>query len=328
LDVVLGVDGGNSKTELVAATLDGKPLSYIRGPGSNSHAVGADGCIAVVRDLVERAHLMAPADCGAFFLCGADMPSDLVELTEAVNTEQWVRRAIVDNDTFALLRTGANPDVDAVAVICGSGINCVGRAADGRVARYPSLGWETGDWGGSGMLGREVLFHAARAEDGRGEPTMLMDVVREHFGMPTIEAVGEAVHYRRFSADRLGELAPAVIEAAEHGDAVARALLERLAEEVALMARRALSDLELLGRPADVVLGGGMLRRDEGVLWEEITARLRAHAPRARPVLVAEPPVLGAALAALDAVGAPAMAEEQLRAAFRDGFAPEDVRDR
>ncbi len=328
MDVVLGVDGGNSKTDLVVATLDGKPLSYIRGPGSNSHAVGADGCIAVVRELVERADFAAPADCGAFFLCGADVPSDVAELTEAVTTERWVRRAIVDNDTFALLRTGAGPGADAVAVICGSGINCVGRAADGRVARYPSLGWETGDWGGSGMLGREALFHAARGEDGRGEPTMLTDVVREHFRLPTAGAVGEAVHYRRISEDDLGELAPAVIAAAEQGDAVALALLERLAEEVALMARRALADLELLDGPAEVVLGGGMLRRDDGILLEEITTRLRTHAPHARPVVIAEPPVLGAALAALDAVGAPTTAEEHLREAFGADLSPEDVHDR
>src|ERR671910_438354 len=95
------------------------------------------------------------------------------------------RGATVDNDTFALLRTGSDA-VDAVAVVCGAGINCVGRAADGQTARYPSLGWETGDWGGSEMVGREVVFHAARAEDGRGEPTALVDVVRAHFGVESV----------------------------------------------------------------------------------------------------------------------------------------------
>jgi N-acetylglucosamine kinase-like BadF-type ATPase len=141
--VVLGVDGGNSKTDLVAATLDGELLACVRGPGSNSHAVGAEGCADVIGGLVERAGVDGVCERGAFFLCGADVPADLAELEEAVRRRGWVRHAIVDNDTFALLRAGSAAPA-AVAVVCGSGINCVGRAP-GRVVRYPGLGWETGD---------------------------------------------------------------------------------------------------------------------------------------------------------------------------------------
>jgi N-acetylglucosamine kinase-like BadF-type ATPase len=316
--VILGVDGGNSKTDLVVASLEGEPLAYVRGPGSNSHGIGAEGCIAVLGSLLDRAGIDGIADYGAFFLCGADRPADIAELAAALNRRGWVRHAVVDNDTFALLRTGTDRS-DAVAVVCGAGINCVGRAADGRSARYPSLGWETGDWGGSEMLGREVLFHAARAEDGRGEPTALVDVVRAHFGLSVAE-VGTAIHYRRLRRERLGELAPAVLAAAESGDAVSRSLVDRLAEEVALLAQKALRDLDLSA--ADVVLGGGMLRR--GLLVDEVAARL----PRgARPVAVSDPPVLGAALAALDEAGAPPEAGERLRALFRDGFEAEGIPD-
>jgi N-acetylglucosamine kinase-like BadF-type ATPase len=185
----------------------------------------------------------------------------------------------------------------------------------GRVARYPSFGWETGDWGGSEMLGLDVLFHAARAEDGRGEPTALAAVVREHFGLSVAE-VGEAVRYGRMPAGRLGELAPAVVAAAEAGDAVARRLVERLAEEVVLMAARALKDLRLADRPATVLLGGGMLRGGAGLLYGEVVTRLAERTPHATPVAVAAPPVLGAALDALDAAGAPPPAGARLRAAF------------
>jgi len=312
--VVLGVDGGNSKSELVAATLAGEVLAYVRGAGSNSHALGADGCVGVVAGLVERAGLAEPAEHGAFFLCGADVPEDVAALRAAVERRGWARGATVDNDTFALLRAGSAGG-DAVAVICGAGINCVGRAADGRVVRYPALGWETGDWGGAEPLGREALFLAARAEDGRGEPTALAELVRSRFGAATVQEVGAAVHYRRLPATRLGELAPAILELAAT-DAVARRLVERLADEIALLARKALRDLGLAA--ADVVLGGGMLAVG-GLLLGEVTARLPEGA---RPVPVAEPPVLGAALAALDAAGAPPEAETRLRDAFRAGLTP------
>ena len=312
--VILGVDGGNSKTELVVATLEGEPVAYVRGPGSNSHTEGPARTAAFLSGLAARAELPAPVVQGTFYLCGADIPADFAALAKALEQEPWVERAAVDNDIFALLRAGTDA-VDAVAVVCGAGINCAGRSSDGRVARYPSLGWETGDWGGSVMFGREVLFLSARGEDGRGEPTGLADVLREHFDLP-LDELGEAVRYGRIVPGRLGEVAPAVVDAAAAGDAVARQLVDRLAEEIVLMATRALTELGLARRPASVLLGGGMLRDGRGLLYEETLARLAERAPRATATPVTAAPVLGAALDALDAAGAPPAAAARLRAAF------------
>jgi N-acetylglucosamine kinase-like BadF-type ATPase len=311
VDVIVGVDGGNSKTELVAATVEGELLARVRGGGSNSHGPeGAEGTAAVIAALVAEAGLEAPAAVGAFFLCGADVPADLAELQAAVDRRGFAERALVDNDTFALLRAGTDRE-DAVAVVCGSGINCVGRAAGGRVARYPALGWETGDWGGADMLGRDALFLAARAEDGRGEQSELVDAVRAHFGVATVEDAGIAVHYRHVPLARVAELAPLVVEAAGRGDAVATGLVDRLATEVGLLVRRAFADLDVAA--ADVVLGGGMLAAGGGPLHERVLGRLPAGAT---PRVLAAPPVLGAALAALDAANASAEAKERLRGAL------------
>jgi N-acetylglucosamine kinase-like BadF-type ATPase len=311
MGVIVGVDGGNSKTELVAATTDGETLAFVRGPGSNSHGIGADGVAAVISRLVGETAIDLPVGHGVFYLCGADVPADIRELEDAVRRGGWAREAVVDNDTFALLRAGTDA-TDAVAVICGSGINCVGRAGD-RVARYPSLGWETGDWGGGEMLGRDALFLAARGEDGRGAPTELTRIVREHFATPSVEATGIDVHYRRLPQQRLGELAPLVLAAAEQGDAVAAALVDRLAGEIVLLVHRAVRDLSLT--ELDVVLGGGMLRSGEGLLWDAVVAGLPEGA---RPVALRDSPVVGAALAALDLAGASEAAKARLREDLRD----------
>lgn len=311
MGVILGVDGGNSKTVLVAATTDGELLSYVRGPGTNSHAVGADGVAEVIAGLVEAAALEEPADHGVFFLCGADVPADIEALAAAVGSRGWAKNVVVDNDTFALLRAGSDaPDV--VAVICGAGINVVGRGADGRIARYPSLGWETGDWGGAEMLGRDVLRLAARGEDGRGDQTVLTELVRSHFGAAKVEDVGADVHYKRLPMARLAELAPAVVEAAGNGDAVAWSLVDYLATEIVLMTMRALRDLGV--EEADVVLGGGMLHGGEGLLYQLVAERLPLGA---RPVPARDEPVLGAALAALDAARASDAAKARLREELR-----------
>jgi hypothetical protein len=112
------------------------------------------------------------------------------------------------------------------------------------------------------------------------------------------------VHYGRLPASRLGELASAIVAAAE-SDAVARALVQRLADEIALLARRTMNDLGL--READVVLGGGMLASGEGVLHELVLASLPEGVRAITPDL---PPVAGAVLAA--------GAAPRFRDAFRD----------
>src|SRR3954470_1888371 len=191
--IVIGVDGGSSKTDVLAASIDGELVAIFRGPGSNSHELGADGAVAVVGDLIENAGLPGPADHAVLYLCGADLPSDIAALDESLAGSSWARSVTVDNDTFALLRAGTD-DADAIAVVCGTGINCVGRRADGRIARYPSLGWETGDWGGGETLARDALFLANRAADGRGAKTTLVDLFESHFRKSVLE-IGLDVHY-------------------------------------------------------------------------------------------------------------------------------------
>jgi hypothetical protein len=78
------------------------------------------------------------------------------------------------------------------------------------------------------------------------------------------------------------------------------------------MACRAMRDLDL--EVADVVLGGGMLAGGAGLLYETVVAQLPDGA---RPVLAPDPPVVGAALAALDSVGALEDAKRRLRAEAR-----------
>jgi N-acetylglucosamine kinase-like BadF-type ATPase len=292
MGVVLGVDGGNSKTDLVLASVEGKPLAYVRGPGSNSHAAGGSaGCVDVIAALVGQLPFVPPAERAVFFLCGADLPHDIDELTAEVEQRAWARANDVDNDTFALLHAGTD-SADAIAVVCGSGINCVGRNASGRVSRYPTLGWETGDWGGAEALGREALFAANRAADGRGEPTALVELIETHFGKPVV-TVGEDVHYRRMRDTRLGELAAAIVSLAG-GDGVARLLVSRLVDEIVLLVERAQRDLDLV--EGDVVLGGGMLA-ERGAFFELVADALPTGLT---PVVPELPPVAGAVLAALD----------------------------
>jgi N-acetylglucosamine kinase-like BadF-type ATPase len=319
---VLAVDGGNSKTDVALVLLDGTVLAAARGPGSCHQNIGIDRTRSLLTELVAKAAATAGldpsgpvADHASLYLAGADLPVEVALLTEALGDTGWAPSMRIDNDTFALLRAGTDA-TNAAAVVCGAGINCVGVAADGRTARFPALGRHTGDWGGGVGLGEEALWWAVRDEDGRGEPTALRDAVAAHFGLASPLAVAEAMHLGHLSPGRILELTPVLMDVARAGDPVALRVVERLAEEVTLLAVVALRRLDLFDMDADVVLGGGVLTGSGPVVLDRIADRLRIAAPRAQIRLVTEPPVVGAALLGLDLLGAGAAAEATLRSAL------------
>jgi N-acetylglucosamine kinase-like BadF-type ATPase len=319
----VAIDGGNSKTHVVVGSTDGRLHGFVRGPGSSPHMIGVPGTVALLDSLVRQALTQASLPPGTVlsraevYIAGADLPVEVDVLMKAVGEAGWAREHRVDNDLFALLRAGtAIPD--AIAVVCGAGINCAGRAADGRTARFPALGDLSGDWGGGQHLARLALWHAARGEDGRGPVTALTPAVADHFGRSTVEEVATVIHLGELDKDRIDELSPVLFTVAAAGDQIARDVVAQQAREVVALATIAARRLDLLNKPHAVVLGGGVLAARHPLLHNAVVDGILAVAPRARISIVTDPPVAGAALLALDAL-APAdpAVESAVRAAVR-----------
>lgn len=327
--LLLGVDGGNSKTHLALADDAGTLLAAVAGPTASHQQVGMERGIARLVAMAEAAAGRAgldPArrplvDAAALCVAGADLPSDVRRLRAAMATSGLARRASVHNDAFAPLRAGATRGW-GVALISGAGVNCVGVAPDGRIASFPALGEISGDWGGGSGVGMAGLQAAIRARDGRGPRTALERLVPAYFGMRRPVDVTLALYRKKIGIARLRELAPVVFRSAAEGDSVARGILDRLGDELAVMAIAIIRRLRLVGRDVDVVLAGGMFEARDEALVERIAVGVRAVAPRAWVRPLDRPPVLGALLLALDAVGGSRRAEDRLRSSTID---PEPV---
>ncbi|WP_030563562.1 N-acetylglucosamine kinase [Streptomyces aureocirculatus] len=318
---VLAIDAGNSKTDVAVVTAEGQVVGAARGGGFQPPQMGVEPAVDVLADAVSRALAeagMSSVGHVSACLANADLPVEERELAEAVRRRDWGGSVDVRNDTFAILRAGLVEDAEprGVAVVCGAGINCVGMLPDGRTARFPAIGKISGDWGGGGALAQEALWHAARAEDGRGGATALMGALPAHFGLPSMYALIEALHLGHIPAVRQHELTPVLFAVAADGDSVACSLVDRMAEEVVAMSVVALDRLGLLDETAPVLLGGGVLAARHHRLDDGVRTRLAERAPKAVPRVVAERPVLGAILLGLDEMGAPASAYARARAHY------------
>jgi N-acetylglucosamine kinase-like BadF-type ATPase len=317
VSVALAVDGGNSKTHAALVTSDGEVLGAVRGPQSSPDHLGVDGSLDVVAGLARE--LGGDPDLAVLLLAGVDFPDEEESYRRAAEPRGLARRLIVGNDTFAVLRAGSTTGW-GVAVTCGAGINCVGLAPDGSQVRFPSLGEVSGDWGGGRDVGFAAVYAAARSHDGRGPQTILEQVVPAHFGLATPVELARALFVGRVAAEEVRTLAPVTFALARE-DAVAASIVDRLADEVVTMARAALQRLELQDDAVEVVLGGGLLQSGDERLIGGIERGIAAIGPRLRVVVAAWPPIVGAALVALDELGASAEAQERVRAELGDAVA-------
>ncbi|WP_079023359.1 N-acetylglucosamine kinase [Streptomyces odonnellii] len=321
---VLAVDAGNSKTDVAVIGADGSVLGTARGGGFQPPVVGIEAAVDVLAEAVAEAASAAGlpergvAEHVSACLANADLPVEERELAEAVQARGWGRTTDVRNDTFAILRAGlpSGAEPRGVAVVCGAGINCVGMLPDGRTARFPAIGRISGDWGGGSGLAEEALWFAARAEDGRGEPTGLVRTLPGHFGLASMYELIEALHLGRIPFERRHELTPVLFATSAAGDPVARSLVDRLAEEVVALSTVALSKLGLLDEEVPVLLGGSVLAARHPQLDQGIAELLAAKAPKAVIGVVTAPPVLGAGLLGLDQVRADAAAHARLGAHY------------
>lgn len=318
IDAVLGVDGGGTKTDLVVASLDGAVLARERERGTLPQHEGVDVALDRLGSTIRRLTGLAGAHLvhGTFFLSGADYPEETEALARAVAARGWAESSTVDNDAFAVLRAGVE-DGAGIAVVCGTGINCVGRNG-GAEYRYPAIGHLSGDWGGGAELAMRAWWAAVRGEDGRGEETALSAAVRELCGTASVAEAVKAVHLGGSGMLYLRQLTPMLFECAAGGDPVSLRLVELQAEEIALLvglAARRISAPD--GTP--LALGGSVLAADHPALMGPLRARL---APGLDVRVVTDAPVLGAVFDALDRAGAAPGAYARLRRGLRDSGEP------
>jgi N-acetylglucosamine kinase-like BadF-type ATPase len=326
--IVVAVDGGGTKTDAVALDITGAVVAHVRLGPSDVHPGREGASASVVDEAVRRAHAEAgggPLRRVGVFLSGLDHEEEFAAFRARIRPLPWFVgadgvEAHIENDMFALLRTGTLAP-DAVAVVCGTGINAIGVRADGATARFLAWGDVSGDWGGGSDVGAEALRLAARGIDGRGPATVLSTTVPAFFGRRDLVTLIEDVHFDRLVDARLSELVPVVFTAAERGDAVARALVRRQAQEIVAMAASAARRLRLEQDPIPIVLGGGMLAARQPLLLDDVARGLGSALPAAVPVVIDARPVVGACLSMLEQCGVPLGVLQRARAALEHAVA-------
>ena len=305
-DLLLGVDGGNTKTIALVAAGDGTVVGVGTAGCADIHnAHSPDEAVGEVVRASSTALEAAGAGAfdlaaSAFSLAGADWPEDFELLRGGLAERlELVGEPVVVNDAIGAIRSGTDDGV-GVAAVCGTGGAIGARNRRGEIFH---LGfWPDGT--GAFTLGSEGLAAVWRAGIGVGPETSLTARALERWDCPDPISLLHA--FTRIGGGLDGSPSPrslfadAVLDEAAVGDPVAHGIVERAGRHLGDYARVCAVRTGQLGSPFPLVLAGGVLRHPSTLLRESILGRV----PDAEPVYPKVEPVAGAVLLAADQAGA------------------------
>lgn len=302
--LVLGVDGGASKTVALVADSAGRVLGAGRSGNADIYQTPdaeAHVAAAIARALGEAGVGAARIESLALSLVGADWPEDFAHWQRALPGlgVREVARKVVVNDAIGALWAGA-PEGPAIAVVLGTGCAVGARGPGGRT-------WHSSFWQrtqGGGELAMRALDAVYLAALDLAPGTALTAAALRHFGA---RDVGDLLH--GFTARQppprppAATFAPAVLDAAAAGDPVAMALATDQADAIAGYACAAAAKVGITAEAA-LVLAGGICRHPARLMPGRVITGLSAIVPDLRLVENPAEPVAGAVLIALAQAGA------------------------
>jgi N-acetylglucosamine kinase-like BadF-type ATPase len=306
--LVLGVDGGGSKTRAVVAEGVGEVLGEgVAGP-SNPLRVGVGDAANAIRDAADRA--CAEAGVRRVEIVAAEMGlagvkrADIRERMRAAIIELGIKTVEVVTDADIALY-GATEGKAGLVIIAGTGSVCCGVNARGRRACAGGWGPVVGDEGSGSWIARRALQAVAHATDGRGRKTALVEAACEYFNVAQAEDLSTAVYAPNVTNSRIAGYGSRVVEAAKRRDPVAREIVEAAGRELARAAAAVIRKLRMERERFRVAYVGGVFAAGALIL-DPLAEEVASVAPRA----FIAPPLLAPAEAAAR------MAGEQLQLAL------------
>ncbi len=303
MDYFIAIDSGGTKTETVLFDETGHILYRDLSAGCNALDIGFEAARDLAYDVIARACAEAPEPVCAVYsgMAGATYYGEAI--SEYIRPRINAGKLRVELDVSNII-SGTLGRQEGCCMICGTGSTLAIRRADNQVTRIGGRGYLV-DTDGSGFrLGQEVLKMAYRSLDGRCEPSVLTDMLRNEVGISLQDLVPRIYKGGRSYIASFAHLA---FEGRKKGDRVSYGIVEKGAECLADMTWAAQRHFD---GEFSVVMGGGIF-----AAFPEYVQLVQAKAaPRAKMIPAQAPPIYGGAVEAMADGG------RECDTAFREKF--------
>jgi len=288
VSIFVGIDGGGSKTSCVIGD-EKSVLGVGTGAGSNVVRAGEhrarESLGAAIRQACAAANVSpARIEKTCLGIAGGARP-EIAEVVRRLLSEFVSGEIEVVGDMVIAMESafGSGP---GVIVIAGTGSIAYGRNSKGEIARAGGWGFAISDEGSGHWIGRSAVAASMRLYDETGAENMsLLASIMKSWGVTTREQMVVAANAT--PPPDFAALLPAILFAANAGDATARAVLTRAGAELAALAKIVIGRLFGDAESVPVAVSGGVFLNCElvrRVFYDRLPGERPQVLPNATPV--------------------------------------------
>ena len=307
MEFLIGLDAGGTTTRAVLLDSSGCVLGDgSAGPG-NYHNVGLAKAVRNMKGAVHVAFRAAgkparPARRVFAGCAGVKSRSDIAEITSALETAGLGAAGDVEvcNDLHNALAGGLSGK-PGIALIAGTGSNCLGRDASGATWMCGGWGWLLDAPGSAFGLTLAAMNRVVREADGRAPQGALLPSLLAFLGLPEPDELLARLYCEKWRPDDLAAFAPVIVRCATNGDRAAMRILREGAAALAGLVATTAKRLDFPKGPDVAILGG--CARSGPPYQTMVEDAIRKACPKARIVEPAGSPLRGAAFNALRLAG-------------------------
>ncbi|RIU91221.1 N-acetylglucosamine kinase [Oceanobacillus picturae] len=260
----IGIDGGGTKTNAVLADEKGNILSQAISGASNPNAVGEQELSQVFQTLFlkldnEGKTPLKNVKWVYAGIAGSANPANRTLLESILSKLLPHATVFVEPDAVCALYSGTYGGAGIVQ-IAGTGSITYGMNEAGDQGRVGGWGYLFGDEGSGYAIGRAGVTEALKSVDGRGEPTILLEMLYAHFQVSQAQELIKKVYNAKQPKTIIAPLSRIVFQAYAQEDVVAQAILQQAAKDIASQIMSLYRTLFTSDEKTKVVLCGGVFQ--------------------------------------------------------------------
>jgi N-acetylglucosamine kinase-like BadF-type ATPase len=298
---LIGIDGGGTKTDCAIADLSGKIIHQSAGRPSNFLIIGVEEAIENIFALIEENLFALEGDFAdvkqiVIGVAGAGREEDAILLEEGFKDYAELegihfKGVKVLSDAHIALE-GSFPNSAGCILIAGTGSILFGKDEKGVIHRVGGFGRMIGDEGSGYSIGRKALNAVSKASDGRGEETLISELLNAKMSSGSANGIINKVYKEKLD---VASVAKIVIQAAEEGDPIAEDILDEEADELVLHIKSLINTIHT--NKLNVSFSGSLI--DNKNFYSDLLKRkIKSSLPHVTVVKPFSSPVTGAILLA------------------------------
>lgn len=306
MTVILAIDGGGSRTRCLAIDRNGRVVGASESGPSNHLQVSRELVVrslekATASALAERALSREQVICVSAGMAGVDYDGAGAPEIEAVFRELGFSRSLITGD-MVIAHAGALAGRPGILALAGTGSCILGIGPAGERVKVGGWGPVYGDEGSAYRIGQTALRVAARAYDGRGPQTALVDALLSALDQKDFRGTLTRVYGEKMEPRQIAALSTVAHDVAEAGDEPARAIFIQAGEELAEAVVAAINKLDLREH-APLVSYQGSVFEGSSLVRKRFTRVLKDTIPGVTVTAPQFEPVIGAVLIACKSLG-------------------------